>query len=223
MLISQIYLVKGTFCYLPVVFHSDGSYKSPSKRQTSFQVISNCSSFSNTNHCWCSRQAASVADVFERVENKQSVPSVAALPTPKVLMFHLVILSSVCSICLVILFIFCCFLSLSQSLMVPLCVHHLATQGKYGSVKCISSCVALCAPVVCVWFRGIKNPTKPFAMLCPSSQLADPNIAHSIIQLNECRVWHEWTDEHRFRGEWKRGVIRKWHQRMTDMLVVWQW
>lgn len=156
-------------------------------------------------------QAASVADTFDRVEDKQSVPSVASLSMSKVLVFHLVILSSVCSICLVVLFIFCCFLSLSQSLMVPLCVHHLATQGKYGSVKCVSSCVALCVPVVCVWFRGIKTLLSHFAVSCPSSQLADPNITHSIIQLNERGAWCEWKDEQHFKSEWEGVVIRKWH------------
>lgn len=46
-----------------------------------------------------------------------------------------------------------------------------------------------------------KNPTKPFAVLCPSSEFADPNITHSMIQLNECREWREVN-------EWMRIVLR---------------
>ncbi len=157
-----------------------------------------------------------MTDVFERVENKQSVPLIATLSIfVKVWCFVWLFYHRFFSICLVVLFIFCCFFSLSQSLMVPLCVHHLATQGKYGSVKCVNSCVALCFPVVCVWFRGRKKPTKPFAVLCPLSQLADANITHSIIQLNECRAWCESTDEYHIKSEWKGQLIGKWHQTST--------
>lgn len=172
-----------------MVLRSDGTLctcESRRKRQTLFQVLSLCCSFTNHWHknestdgggnlvcyAWLQRSVTlqkSLTMLFDVIDRRPLwLTCLKGMKISKMFLwqplnpyppkFDVSFGHSIIglSICLVILFIFCCFFSLSQSLMVPLCVHHLATRGKYGSVKCVNSCVALCAPVVCVWFRGRK-------------------------------------------------------------------
>lgn len=156
--------LKGTFCcplVKNVVLHSDFMCKVPGNDTQFF-----CPPF--IDHCYTSKSGpfsgllhlAALAsengnDCWRyRKIKQQSVPFIvplsASLKICRLIWFcHWLFLMIL--FCFFVLFLFVFSSSLSQTLMVPLCVHLLATQGKYGSAECVSPCVTLCS-VVCAWF-----------------------------------------------------------------------